>query len=51
VYLARGEQTFIVREGSALDGLYRVDRIAPPSLALTYLPLGQSQTLPIGESR
>jgi hypothetical protein len=51
VYLARGDQTFIVREGSSVDGAYRVDKIAPPLVALTYLPLGQSQTLPIGESR
>jgi hypothetical protein len=51
VYLIRGEQTFVVREGQTLDGVYRVDKIAPPSLALTYLPLGQSQTLPIGDSR
>ena len=51
VYLSRGEQTFIVREGQTLEGVYRVDKIAPPSLALTYLPLGQPQTLPIGDSR
>jgi hypothetical protein len=51
VYLNRGEQTFIVREGQTLDGIYRIDKIAPPSLALTYLPLGQSQTLQIGDSR
>jgi hypothetical protein len=51
VYLSRGEQTFIVREGRILDGIYRVDKIAPPSLTLTYLPLAQSQTLMIGDSR
>lgn len=51
VYLSRGEQTFIAREGQTLDGTYRVDKIAPPTLALTYLPLGQSQSLPIGDSR
>ena len=51
VYLSRGEQTFIVRQGQILEGVYRIDKIAPPSLALTYLPLGQPQTLPIGDSR
>ena len=51
VYLSRGEQTLIAREGQTLDGIYRIDKIAPPSLALTYLPLAQSQTLPIGDSR
>ena len=51
VYLSRAEQTFIARVGQTLDATYRVDSIAPPSLVLTYLPLGQSQTLPIGDSR
>ena len=51
VYLSRGEQTFIVREGQTLESVWRVDKIAPPSMALTYLPLGQGQALMIGESR
>lgn len=51
VYLSRGEQTFIVREGQTLDGAYRVDKIAPPVLTLTYVPLGQARTLTIGDTR
>jgi hypothetical protein len=51
IYLSKGEQTVIVREGEIVDGAWRVDKIAPPSMALTYLPLGQVQTLPIGEIR
>jgi hypothetical protein len=51
VFLMRGEQTFIAREGEVLEGVYRVDKIEPPALTFTYLPLGQVQTLPIGESR
>lgn len=51
VYLSRGEQTFVVREGQTLEHAYRIDKIAPPSLTLTYLPLAQSQTLMIGDSR
>jgi hypothetical protein len=51
VYLARGDQTHIVRVGQVLDGIYRVDKIEPPSLALTYLPLNQAQTLSIGDSQ
>jgi hypothetical protein len=49
VYLVRGEQTFIAREGQAIDGQYMVERIAPPVLTLTYVPLRQAQSLPIGE--
>ena len=48
VYLARGEQTYIVREKTLIDNTYRVDSIRPPTLSLTYLPLNQAQTLSIG---
>ncbi|SFI22026.1 hypothetical protein SAMN04515618_1149 [Collimonas sp. OK307] len=48
VYLARGEQTFIVHEQSTIDDSYRVDAIRPPTMTLTYLPLKQVQSLSIG---
>ena len=48
VYLARGEQVYLVREQMTIDGTYRVDKIAPPMLTLTYLPLNQVQQLNIG---
>jgi hypothetical protein len=48
VYLARGDLTYLVRERSVLDGAWRVDRIAPPTLTLTYLPLNQVLQLNIG---
>jgi hypothetical protein len=51
VYLGRGDQTFVAHQGTVLEGAWRVDRIEPPMLSLTYLPLGQVQTLPIGETR
>lgn len=51
VYLAQGEKSYVLREGSLIDNTYRIDKIAPPNLSLTYLPLGQTQNLPIGESR
>lgn len=51
VYLAQGEKSHLLREGNLIDTTYRVDKIAPPLLSLTYLPLGQAQTLAIGESR
>lgn len=47
-YLGFGDQTFIVREGSIINDVYRVDVLTPPTLTLTYLPLDQAQTLPIG---
>ena len=48
VFLAVGEKTYIVRDKMVIDGLYRVDAIAPPALTLTYLPLNQVQQLNIG---
>ena len=35
-------------EGATLEGAWRVDRIAPPIMTLTYLPLNQVQQLNIG---
>lgn len=51
VFLARGEESFVVREGSIIENIYRIENIIPPNLNLTYLPLGQRQSLIIGDSR
>ena len=51
VYLSRGDQTLIVREKDVIDNTYRIDRIAPPTLMLTYLPLNQSQQLAVGHAQ
>jgi len=48
VYLAAGERTHVASVGATLDGAWRVDRIAPPFMTLTYLPLNQVQQLNIG---
>lgn len=51
VYLTQGELTLVAREGQVLQGSYRIDKIAPPTMTLTYLPLEHVQTLAIGDSR
>lgn len=48
VYLASGDRTHIAVEGGVIDGAWRVERIAPPVLTLTYLPLNKVQQLNIG---
>jgi hypothetical protein len=48
VFLARGSETLIVHNKTVIDGMYRIDAIAPPSMTLTYLPLNQVQQLNIG---
>ncbi len=50
VFLVRGDQTYIVRLETVIDGTYRVDAIAPPVMTMTYLPLNQVQQLNIGVS-
>ena len=44
----RGDKTLIVKTGDIVDGVYRVDAIAPPVMTLTYLPLNQMQQMNIG---
>lgn len=48
VYLTRGDRAYVVREKDVVDGVYRVDAIAPPLVTFTYLPLNQVQQLNIG---
>jgi hypothetical protein len=48
IYLSSGEQVFVVREHSVIEGAYRVDSINPKQLTFTYLPLKQIQNLSTG---
>ena len=48
VYLAIGDHTYFVREGSVVERDYAVNAIKPPVLTMTYLPMKQMQTLQIG---
>jgi len=47
-FLARGGDTYVVREKSVIDGTYRAESITPTTLTITYLPLKQIQTMTIG---
>jgi hypothetical protein len=48
VYLTLGEETRVAKKDQVLDGKYRIDRIEPPLLSVTYLPLNEVQTVNIG---
>jgi hypothetical protein len=50
VFLEMQNRIFVVREGDAIDSIYRVDTISPPEMTLTYLPLDIKQTVQIGEA-
>lgn len=49
VYLLKDELTYIVHQGSIVEDQYVVEHIEPPSMRFKYRPLGQVQTLMIGE--
>jgi hypothetical protein len=48
VFLSRQNQSFAVKAGDTIDSAYRVDEIGTATIELTYLPLGQRQTLHMG---
>lgn len=48
VYLARGDEIFVVRDQTVIQNTYRVESIKPPTLSLVYLPLNEIQRLSIG---
>lgn len=50
VFLSNQERTYVAKEGAVLETAYRVEKIVPPTLSFTYLPLQQQQTLAIGSA-
>jgi hypothetical protein len=50
VFLAKGDTLLTVRQGDTVDGVYRVDSVGDTEIALTYVPLGQKQTIPVVSS-
>jgi hypothetical protein len=51
LFLTRNEKPYVARAGDILDGQYQVDAIRSTQVELTYLPLGQKQTLNIGANK
>lgn len=49
VFLGHGETTVFARAGDMAGDGFRIDSIQPPRMEVTYLPLGQSLHIPIGE--
>jgi hypothetical protein len=48
VFLSSQDRNEAAHLGDVLDKAWRVDRISPTSMTLTYLPLDQTQTLALG---
>ena len=51
VFLARGDDTWVVREGDTLDDGFRVAAIKPPTLTLQHIKHQTRRTLDIGIAR
>ena len=48
VFLNEGAKMHTVRLGDTVNGTYRIEKIDPDAITLSYLPLGQRQTLQTG---
>jgi hypothetical protein len=49
ILLLRGDRLYTVSEGEPIDDSYRLDRIDPGRIEITYLPLQETQVLQTGE--
>jgi len=47
VFLARGEESLVVRPGQTIEGQYRVDSVSDAAVSFTHLPSGARKTLTI----
>jgi hypothetical protein len=45
--LAKGDEVIPIRQGQTIDGIYRVESITDKQITLVYLPLNQTQTIPV----
>lgn len=48
-FLYQGDRVIVVKVGDVLANTYQIERIAPDTISLTYLPLGTRQTVLFGE--
>jgi hypothetical protein len=51
VFVQFGDQNLVLMDGSTVGDAYRVEKVADGMVTFRYLPLNQTQTLSIGNSR
>lgn len=49
-FIQQGETLTMIRRGDTINSTYRVEDITEERVVLTYLPLGQKQTLPLTDT-
>lgn len=50
VFLSKNGRNYVVKANEIFDDNYRVDKITPTDMVLTYLPMGIQQTLPLNST-
>jgi hypothetical protein len=48
VFLTLGDRNLVVKPGDTIDNTYKLEEVGESAIVLTYLPMNQRQTLPIG---
>jgi hypothetical protein len=48
VFLTLGDRNLVVKPGDTIDNTYKLEEVGDTAIVLTYLPMNQRQTLPIG---
>ena len=48
VFLTLGDRNLVVKAGDTIDNTYKLEEVGESAIVLTYLPMNQRQTLPIG---
>jgi len=48
VFLTLGDRNLVVKPGDTIDNTYKLEEVGDSAIVLTYLPMNQRQTLPIG---
>ncbi|MCW5631790.1 MAG: hypothetical protein KIT17_00490 [Rubrivivax sp.] len=51
VFVQRGEQALILREGQVFDQTYRVESIKPPRMVVAHVAQGRTFEVAIGEAQ
>lgn len=49
VFVGFNGKNYVVKEGDDIQQVYKIEKITPPTMTITYIPMGISQTMSIGE--
>lgn len=50
VFVSMNDRNLIIKEGDTIQQIYKVEKISPPTMVITYIPLQLEQVMQIGET-